>query len=158
MVQNHILGNINSGPKLLGKDENSKFSEDKQDFTKTTFGANIYDIYADSFFVNDFMGKFAQDKINQVIKTINKYKKKKEKIPNDEASNLLKIVSNIGEPLLKNKLEDEIKSLSEIKSDISKITDKLKDKSFQEIKQELDKYCEDKQKEILEELFGNQND
>ena len=39
----------------------------KQDFSKSTFGANIYDIYSDSFFIDDFMGKFAQNKINEVV-------------------------------------------------------------------------------------------
>ena len=64
-------------------------------------------------------------------------------------------MDSIGEPLLRNKLEDEIKSLFEIKDDISKIAEKLKDKNFEEIKQELNKYSQDKQKEILEKLFGN---
>lgn len=139
---------------LKKRDDNPSFSEDKQDFTKSTFGANIYDIYSDSFFVDDFMGKFAQNKINEVIKIIEKNKK----IPNKKASNLLKVIKNIGEPLLRNKLEDEIKSLFEIDDDISKIVKNLKKKNYDEIKKELDKYSQDKQKEILEELFGNQND
>lgn len=81
-------------------------------------------------------------------------------MPNEKALNNLKIVKSIGEPLLRNKLEDEIKSLSEseIKNDISIIADKLRDKNFEEIKQELNKYSQDKQREILEKLFGNKND
>ena len=56
---------------------------------------------------------FAQNKINDVIKIIDEYKKIKEKnpdefMPNDKALDNLKIVKNIGEPLLRNKLEDEI--------------------------------------------------
>ena len=148
---------------LKKRDDNPNFSEDKQDFDKSTFGANIYDIYAHSFFVNDFMGKFAQNKINEVLEIIDEYKKKKEENPNEmisneEASSLLKIVRNIGEPLLRNKLEDDIKSLAEIKDDISLIAEKLKDKNFEEIKQELNKYSQEKQRQILEKLFGNQND
>lgn len=111
------------------------------------------------------MGEFAQNKINEVIKIIDEYKEKKKKnpdefMPNEKALNNLKIVKSIGEPLLRNKLEDEIKSLSEseIKNDISIIADKLRDKNFEEIKQELNKYSQDKQREILEKLFGNKND
>ena len=76
------------------------------------------------------------------------------------STSLLKIIKNIGEPLLRNKLEDEIKSLSEleIKDDISIIADKLRDKNFEDIKQELNKYSQEKQRQILEKLFGNQND
>ena len=111
------------------------------------------------------MGEFAQNKINNVIKIIDEYKKIKEKnpdefMPNDKAWDDLKIVKNIGEPLLPNKLEDEIKFLSEseIKDDISEIADTLKDKNFEEIKHELNKYSQEKQRQILEKLFGNQND
>ncbi len=157
-----ILSDItNDRVVFLEKDKITELSKDKQEINdknelkiKSTFGANIYDIYSDSFFVNNFMGAFAQNKINEVIKII----EKNEKISDKKASNLLKIIKNIGEPLLRNKLEDEIKSLSEIKNDISVIADKLKDKNFEEIKQELNKYSQDKQREILEQLFGNQHD
>lgn len=143
---------------LRKREDNTNFSEDKQDFSKSTFGANIYDIYSDSFFVNNFMGEFAQNKINDVINLIESHKKDKQTISKNQVPNLLKIVKNIGEPLLRNKLEDEIKFLFDIKDDISQIADTLKDKNFEEIKQELNKYSQDKQKEILEKLFGNQND
>ncbi|MDN5106756.1 hypothetical protein PJV93_06085 [Aliarcobacter butzleri] len=151
-----ILSDITNDRVVFLKKKDDKYSEDKQDFSKSTFGANIYDIYADSFFVDDFMGKFAQNKINEVIKIIEKNKK----ISDKKASSLLKVIKNIGEPLLRNKLEDEIKSLSEleIKDDISIIADKLRDKNFEEIKQELNKYSQEKQRQILEKLFGNQND
>jgi predicted ATPase len=142
---------------FLKKEENSKFSVDRQNFDKRTFGANIYDIYNDSFFMKSFMGEFAEKKINEAITSIELHKKK-ENIANEEALNLLKIVSNIGEPLLRNKLEDEIKSLSEIQDDITQIANNLKDKNFEEIKQELKKHSQSKQKKILEKLFGNQND
>ncbi|MDZ7819506.1 MAG: AAA family ATPase [Aliarcobacter sp.] len=151
-----ILSDItNDRVVFLRKIEDKKYSEDKQDFSKSTFGANIYDIYADSFFVDDFMGKFAQNKINEVIKLIESHKEDKQTISKNQVPNLLKIVKNIGEPLLRNKLEDDIKSLFEIKDDISEIADTLKDKNFEEIRQELDKYSQDKQKDILEKLFGN---
>ncbi|MFY4810651.1 hypothetical protein ACOTWH_08500 [Aliarcobacter butzleri] len=159
-----ILSDItNDRVVFLEKDKIKELSKDKQEINdknelkiKSTFGANIYDIYSDSFFVNNFMGAFAQNKINEVIKII----EKNEKISDKKVSNLLKIVKNIGEPLLRNKLEDEIKSLSEleIKDDISIIADKLRDKNFEEIKQELNKYSQEKQRQILEKLFGNQND
>jgi predicted ATPase len=160
-----ILSDITNDRVVFLKKKNDKYSEDKQDFSKSTFGANIYDIYADSFFVKKFMGEFAQNKINEVIKIIDEYKEKKEKnpdefMPNEKALDNLKIVKSIGESLLRNKLEDEIKALSEleIKDDVSIIVENLKDKNFEEIKQELNKYSQDKQRELLEKLFGNQND
>ena len=141
---------------LKKKDNNLNFSEDKQDFTKNTFGANIYDIYSDSFFVNNFMGAFAQNKINEVIKIIDEYKEKKEKnpdefMPNEKALDNLKIVKSIGEPLLRNKLEDEIKSL--VKDDIMEIVNNLKNKKNEEIEKELEKYSQFTQTKVLMKLL-----
>ena len=141
---------------LKKKDNNLNFSEDKQDFTKNTFGANIYDIYSDSFFVKNFMGVFAQNKINEVIKIIDEYKEKKEKnpdefMPNEKALDNLKIVKSIGEPLLRNKLEDEIKSL--VKDDIMEIVNNLKNKKNEEIEKELEKYSQFTQTKVLMKLL-----
>lgn len=136
---------------LKKKDNNSNFSEDKQDFTKSTFGANIYDIYADSFFVNNFMGEFAQNKINDVINLIESHKKDKQTISKNQVLNLLKIVRSIGEPLLRNKLEDEIKFLFE--DDITEIVNNLKNKKNEEIEKELEKYSQFTQTKVLMKLL-----
>lgn len=53
--------------------KNDTYSEDISD-NKKTFGANIYDLYHDSFFMDQFMGQFAQKKINEIIDIINLYK------------------------------------------------------------------------------------
>ncbi|PRM93859.1 hypothetical protein CJ667_10275, partial [Aliarcobacter cryaerophilus] len=141
---------------LKKREDNANFSEDKQDFTKSTFGSNIYDIYSDSFFVNNFMGEFAQNKINEVIKIIYEYKEKKGKnpdefMPNEKALNNLKIIKNIGEPLLRNKLEDEIKSL--VKDDIMEIVNNLKYMKNEEIEKELEKYSQFTQTKVLMKLL-----
>jgi|GEM_PF-2719073 len=75
---------------------------------KRTFGANIYDLYHDSFFMDQFMGEFAQNKINEIIDIINLYKiiEEFEKIQNNNKKimkyikpfinryNLYKIINN----------------------------------------------------------------
>ncbi|MFW0693202.1 hypothetical protein ACN091_02890 [Aliarcobacter butzleri] len=151
-----ILSDVTNDRVVFLKKKDEKYSEDKQDFTKSTFGANIYDIYSDSFFVNNFMGEFAQNKINEVIKIIDEYKEKKEKnpdefMPNEKALDNLKIVKSIGEPLLRNKLEDEIKSL--VKDDIMEIVNNLKDKKNEEIEKELEKYSQFTQTKVLMKLL-----
>lgn len=82
-----------------------------------TFGANIFSLYKEAFFVESSFGEFAKDKIQDVAKKIEekKYYENKEEIDF--------IVSSIGEPLIKNKLlnmikenqskEDRIKTLEE---------------------------------------------
>lgn len=151
-----ILSDITNDRVVFLKKKDDKYSEDKQDFDKSTFGANIYDIYSNSFFVDDFMGKFAQNKINEVIKIIDEYKEKKEKnpdefMPNEKALDNLKIVKSIGEPLLRNKLEDEIKSL--VKDDIMEIVNNLKDMKNEEIEKELEKYSQFTQTKVLMKLL-----
>ena len=151
-----ILSDITNDRVVFLKKKNDKYSEDKQDFSKSTFGANIYDIYADSFFVKKFMGEFAQNKINEVIKIIDEYKEKKEKnpdefMPNEKALDNLKIVKSIGEPLLRNKLEDEIKSL--VKDDIMEIVNNLKNKKNEEIEKELENYSQFTQTKVLMKLL-----
>lgn len=151
-----ILSDVTNDRVVFLKKKDEKYSEDKQDFTKSTFGANIYDIYSDSFFVNNFMGEFAQNKINEVIKIIDEYKEKKEKnpdefMPNEKALDNLKVVKSIGEPLLRNKLEDEIKSL--VKDDIMEIVNNLKDKKNEEIEKELEKYSQFTQTKVLMKLL-----
>ncbi|MCG3714689.1 ATP-binding protein [Aliarcobacter butzleri] len=159
-----ILSDItNDRVVFLEKDKITELSKDKQEINdknelkiKSTFGANIYDIYSDSFFVNNFMGAFAQNKINEVIKIIDEYKEKKEKnpdefMPNEKALDNLKIVKSIGEPLLRNKLEDEIKSL--VKDDIMEIVNNLKNKKNEEIEKELEKYSQFTQTKVLMKLL-----
>lgn len=151
-----ILSDITNDRVVFLKKKDEKYTEDKQDFTKSTFGANIYDIYSDSFFVDDFMGEFAQNKINEVIKIIDEYKEKKEKnpdefMPNEKALDNLKIIKSIGEPLLRNKLEDEIKSL--VKDDIMEIVNNLKNKKNEEIEKELEKYSQFTQTKVLMKLL-----
>ncbi|MCW3170346.1 ATP-binding protein [Chryseobacterium sp. 09-1422] len=68
-----------------------------------SFGANITDLLADSFFIKDgLIGDFAKEKIDHVIKYLN-----------DDESSLItdkieakKIINIIDEPILKYKLED----------------------------------------------------
>lgn len=67
-----------------------------------SFGANVTDLLADSFFIKDgLLGDFAKEKINEVIKYLNDMES--QITENIEAK---KIINIIDEPLLKYKLED----------------------------------------------------
>jgi hypothetical protein len=68
---------------------------------RQTFGANIYSLYADSFFIQDgLMGKFASEKINTIIKNLNSLKP----LNAQERETMRKTILQIGEPAIKNKL------------------------------------------------------
>lgn len=161
---------------------------------KRTFGANIYDLLHDGFFMQDgFIGKFSEKKIKQIIDIIKLYKILQQKdnrtdirnlvesygefyrfnawadditfdriAPRIEASKnkLFDIVDTIGEPVLRNKLSDELRSIFEKNQDIDliNIIKNLKNKTYDEMKKELKKYSNDTQEKILHQLFGKSYD
>jgi len=73
---------------------------------KQTFGANIHTLLSDSFFMEEgLMGEFAKSKIDEVIKLLNKSNLEKEELEYCE-----KIISIIGEPIIKNQLQKMLDS------------------------------------------------
>jgi len=69
----------------------------------STFGANIYDLLKDSFFLESgFIGDFAQKKIESLLKYLNS-----DPVANNEwnAQTALKVINFIGEPLIRERLK-----------------------------------------------------
>lgn len=74
----------------------------EQEKPTKSFGANITDLLADSFFIKDgLIGDFAKEKIDQVIKYLND----NESLIADKVT-AKKVIEIIDEPILKYKLED----------------------------------------------------
>lgn len=105
-----------------------------QNRPKASFGANINDLLGHSFFLDDLLiGDFANRKINDTINWINKMIKAK----NDEGDGFQlntkefeenkKLVSQIEEPVLRNKL---IEMISEIKVDESFIRQMIENETM----------------------------
>ena len=73
------------------------------------FGANIHDILRQSFFLEDgFIGEFAQEKIGEIIKSINLNKKNRTQINANDYNRFINTINLIGEPLIKHKLMNMI--------------------------------------------------
>ncbi len=106
---------------FLDKDENGKCKVvDGLNEKKETFGANIHTLLSDSFFMEDgFIGKFAENKINQVIKYLNR---DETEINTDEEAQ--KIINLIGEPIIRNELQRRLNS--KILEKINNINEKIK--------------------------------
>lgn len=130
-----ILSDIPSSNILrikAGKAVKSKNNED-------TFGANIHDLLANDFFLEKgYMGEFANNKIKEVIETLNQWEEVDDntKVKDD----LFKFIQLVGEPLIKKSLlglyhekiglhesefsldqiDEEIKRLENLKERISK--------------------------------------
>ncbi len=90
---------------LLDRDNDDKKLSiqrlDKKEPDFSCFGANIYDLMQNNFFMNNTVGEFATKKINDVARQIDKLSK--ENI--DDIVKIEFIIDNIGEPLLKNALK-----------------------------------------------------
>ena len=70
-----------------------------------TFGGNIHDLLAQSFFLTEgAVGAFALNKIDHTIKTLKE--KNMENSTDDERNEILENINIIGEPFLRNKLLD----------------------------------------------------
>jgi predicted ATP-binding protein involved in virulence len=77
---------------------------------KPTFGANIYELLRDSFFMDSFLGNFAKEKIGEIVKLVKLYELcKKESRPNefDKLYELYRKKYNVEENVAIN--HDEIK-------------------------------------------------
>src|SRR5690606_4725706 len=81
---------------------------------KVSFAANIVNLYADSFFIGDYLiGDYARNKINETIEWLNDLKNKKIRI--EELDKIKKLNSiQIAE---KNQITESIKKLSAFSKD-----------------------------------------
>lgn len=103
----------------LKKENNySEVLDIKNNRPNKTFGANISDLLADSFFIEDgLIGEFAKDKIEKTINWINAEKIKKEKSQNNYAidekkyQHHKKIISIIDEHVIRLKLAEMLEEL-----------------------------------------------
>ena len=74
---------------------------------KETFGANVHELFTDSFFLsNGLMGQFASTKINALLKQVNK----KKSFTAAEYTKLKKEIDIIGEPFVRFKILEKVLS------------------------------------------------
>lgn len=106
----------------LDKDENGNCLVKNPD-TKT-FGANIYQLFKDGFFMNDFIGEFAKEKINYVIEKLNS--KDDKKLSEKEQNEIKFIINSIGEPVLRNKLNEMFYNKFDKETKLKSIDDEIK--------------------------------
>ena len=92
-----------------------------------TFGANIHTLLSDGFFMSDgLMGKFAKNKITEILDLLND----KEKLKTIEEKQIKPIIESIGEDFLRNKLLNMYNKKYNIKS---------KDDEIKELKKEIER-------------------
>ena len=114
----------NSNVVYLQKDSETRIlSYDSENRPTSSFGANVNDLLGHSFFLEGLLiGEFARQKIDEVIEWINKNKDIGDDYSRVEIINIKKIIAQIEEPVLRNKLTEMI---SEIEVDKEFINDMI---------------------------------
>lgn len=81
-----------------------KADQETKELADNTFGANIHELLADSFYLrNGFMGDFARTKINSLIEFLNQSEESTQEWNEKSAKHFIEI---IGEPLLRQDLKE----------------------------------------------------
>jgi len=110
--------------------ENNRILPLEESSTKNSFGANISDILAESFFIGDgLIGEFAKDKIQNIIDYLNNLKTLEEISWAKNSIDIRVLIECIGEPFLKDKLtEMYLEKFPNTKDiEIRKLEEKLKE-------------------------------
>lgn len=84
--------------------DNGNVYQNREQHLNNTFAANVYDILNSRFFMNDFVGKFAYNKLDEIIMEVNAG----EQIAKDEYDRKLNLVELIGDEFIKEKLKEEL--------------------------------------------------
>ncbi|SDH42930.1 AAA domain-containing protein, putative AbiEii toxin, Type IV TA system [Desulfosporosinus hippei DSM 8344] len=143
-----ILSDIPKNNVIFLKAKNKQVNEEDDDNIRhsETFGSNVTTLFYDSFFMKKgSIGQFAKEKINYVIKRINNIDTDIELEDSEfvflsnvtELRELRKIIQNIGDDVLKNKLnqilnyklellEEKLDDLKDIKTRINDIDEQIK--------------------------------
>ena len=90
---------------FLSREEHEEFSQvDDLEKHQKTFGANIHELFSDSFFLKGaLMGDWAKAQIQEAINELNNLE-----VPIDNPERLRKLISLIGEPIIKTKLAEKL--------------------------------------------------
>lgn len=92
-----------------------------------TFGANIFDIYSNSFFMSKgFIGEFAKQKIDSVFTDLNEKIKNRQDFTPERKNEIEKIIGVIGEPLMKRQLSKMFDQIFSTELEIEVIDEQIK--------------------------------
>ena len=114
---------------FIKKNEESKLCEvmSKDNIEVETFGANIHTLLTNSFFMENTIGEFANQKIKTVAKDLSE---DTASISEDRKKEIKYIIDTIGEPIIKRKLKDMYNKKIEhfeINNRIEELSNKVKE-------------------------------
>lgn len=110
----------------LNPNEKNSFSVNSS-LKLETFGANIFDIYSNSFFMaKGFIGEFAKQKIDSVFTDLNDKIENRKDFSHERKNEIEKIIGVIGEPLMKRQLSKMFDQIFSTELEIEVIDEQIK--------------------------------
>ncbi|MCD3276630.1 AAA family ATPase [Clostridium botulinum] len=98
-----VISDIPKDNIIFLKKASEQCSVGDNNYFKQTFGANIHTLLNNSFFMENTIGEFANEKIKSVAKDLSG---NVNKISEGRKREIIYIIENIGEPIIKKKLQD----------------------------------------------------
>ena len=96
------------------------------DVLKRTFCANVYDLLANHFFMEEFVGEFAHGKLDQLIKKVNQKEKMGEEAYQQLKAEVDKIGDNFIREKLIEKLDERISRMFALTQERERLQDKIR--------------------------------
>lgn len=139
-----ILSDIPCGNIIFLKRENARCKVDDNNLHAETFGANIYKLFNNAFFLGQKgqIGEFSRNKIQTIIDKVSPEMHEEEgavyhEIPKKEVVELEKEIALIGEPIVRNKLYDMLYKCQYCSKDSQKRKLELYRRKLEKLEEEM---------------------
>lgn len=125
----YFLSDLHTDNLILLKKDKEGITHIQDVSNKRTFGANIHELLAESFFLEDgLIGRYAKNKIDELIA----YLKNPETLSTFNVASAQKLIKIVGEPLIRDilqtKYNENFQSDEEIQTQIEDLQSKLKNR------------------------------
>lgn len=108
-----------------------------KDVLSRTFCANVYDLLVNRFFMNDFVGEFAHEKLDEIIRMV----KTKKRLSAEQYYERLNYINLIGDEFVREKLNEELYDRLDVDNKRSAIENEINqhDARIQFLRKQLEK-------------------
>lgn len=117
-----LLGDIPGGNVIYLTQEDGKIQA-RRNFAKNTFGQNIYVLFQDSFFLDDPLGQFASDKLQEIMGDITRIREQLEEM--DAKANLNKTTKKESADDTVDNMKDMLNKINDVREKTGLFGDKV---------------------------------
>lgn len=131
-----VLSDMPAGSVIKMKKDKEKIGEIevKNNDQHKTFGANIHELYKDSFFMESLMGEFAKSKLEDLIKDLKKKEKESSTYTKEDA---MALINTVGNNIIRNRLLDMYRNKFGLTKEDKEVRREQLRKEIEELNDEL---------------------